>query len=98
MSLNLLHQLQSLRVLMQVIWMLLAVMSSAVAVVYSKHVTRTEFVALQSLEKERDLLNEEWGRLLLEQSTWASPSHVEQQAIKRLHMIVPTADMTVVIK
>jgi cell division protein FtsL len=91
-------QLQSLRVLKPAIWMLLAVMVSAVAVVYSKHATRTEFVALQALEQQRDMLNEEWGRLLLEQSTWASPSHVEQQAIKRLNMIVPTADMTVVIK
>ncbi len=95
---NMRSQLQSLRVLMPVIWVLLAVMTSAVAVVYSKHAARTEFIVLQSLEQERDALNEEWGRLLLEQSTWASPSHVEQQAIKRLHMIVPTADMTVVIK
>ncbi len=91
-------QLQSLRVLNPAIWMLLAVMASAVAVVYSKHVARTEFVVLQSLEQQRDMLNEEWGRLLLEQSTWASPSNVERQAIKRLNMIVPTADMTVVIK
>lgn len=95
---SIVSQLQSLRVLMPVIWMLLAVMTSAVAVVYSKHAGRTEFIALQSLEQERDTLNEGWGRLLLEQSTWASPSHVEQQAINRLHMIVPTADMTVVIK
>ena len=95
---NLRMQLQSLRIFFPVMWVLLAVMVSAVVVVYSKHAARTEFVVLQSLEHERDSLNEEWGRLLLEQSTWASPSHVEQQAIKRLHMIVPTADMTVVVK
>jgi len=35
---------------------------------------------------------------LLEQSTWGSPSRVEQEARQRLQMIVPTADMTVVIK
>ncbi len=95
---NILSQLQVWRVLKPIILMLIAVMGSAVAVVYSKHIARTKFVVLQSLEQERDSLNEEWGRLLLEQSTWASPSHVERQAIKRLHMIVPTADMTVVIK
>ena len=95
---NIRSQLQSLRVFFPVMWVLFAVMGSAVAVVYSKHAARTEFVVLQSLEQDRDALNEEWGRLLLEQSTWASPSHVEQQAIKRLHMIVPTADMTVVVK
>ena len=90
-------QLQSLRLFMPVIWLLLAVMASAVAVIYSKHAGRGEFVVLQKLEQKRDTLNEEWGRLLLEQSTWASPSRVERDAIVRLHMIVPTADMTVVI-
>ncbi len=94
---NIRSQLQSFRVLIPVMWMLLAVMLSAVAVVYSKHTARTEFVVLQALEQKRDSLNEEWGRLLLEQSTWASPNNVEQKALKRLHMIVPTADMTVVI-
>ena len=91
-------QLQSIRIFIPIIWMLVAVMASSVAVIYTKHMTRTKFVVLQSLEQQRDTLNEEWGRLLLEQSTWASPSHVEQQALKRLNMIVPTADMTVVIK
>ena len=91
-------QLQSLQIFMPIIWMIIAVMVSSVAVVYSKHVARTHFVVLQTLERERDSLNEEWGRLLIEESTWASPSYVEQQAIKRLHMIVPTAEMTVVIK
>jgi cell division protein FtsL len=36
--------------------------------------------------------------LLLEQSTWATPGRVEYEAHKRLKMIVPTAEMTVVIK
>ncbi len=74
------------------------VIVSAVGVIYSKHLNRNEFIQLQKLEKQRDRLNEEWGRLLLEQSTWGSPSRVEQQARSRLNMIVPSADMTVVIK
>lgn len=78
--------------------MIVLVIASAVAVVYIKHLSRSEFIQLQQLEKKRDLLNEEWGRLLLEQSTWGSPSRVEQQARIRLQMIVPQADMTVVIK
>lgn len=78
--------------------MVLVVVVSAVAVIYAKHLNRNEFIQLQKLEKERDLLNEEWGRLLLEQSTWGSPSRVDQQARTRLNMIVPKADMTVVIK
>ncbi len=78
--------------------MVTLVIMTAVGVIYSKHLNRNEFIQLQKLEKQRDLLNEEWGRLLLEQSTWGSPSRVEQQARTRLDMIVPSADMTVVIK
>jgi len=78
--------------------MLLLVIGSAIAVVYSKHTGRAEFVVLQKLEYKRDKLNEEWGRLLLEQSTWASPGRVEQQARLRLKMVVPSPEMTVLIK
>lgn len=74
------------------------VIVSSVGVIYSKHMNRNEFIQLQKLERQRDLLNEEWGRLLLEQSTWGSPSRVEQQARTRLDMVVPKADSTVVIK
>jgi cell division protein FtsL len=78
--------------------LVILVIVSAVSVIYAKHLNRNEFIQLQQLEKQRDLLNEEWGRLLLEESTWGSPSRVEQQVRSRLDMIVPKADMTVVIK
>lgn len=90
--------LDQIRVDMPVVLMVLAVLFSAIAVIYTKHIGRSEFVALQKLEQQRDKLNEEWGRLLLEESTWAGPGRVEQQARVRLKMIVPTADMTVVIR
>jgi len=95
---SLLGRLEPLAINYASLVMMIAVIASAMAVVYSKHSSRVEFVALQKLEQQRDALNEEWGRLLLEQSTWASPGRVEQQARMRLKMIVPTADMTVVIK
>ncbi len=78
--------------------MLLAVLVSAISVVYTKHQSRVEFVALQKHEQHRDDLDEEWGRLLLEQSTWASPGRVERQAKIRLDMIIPKAGSTVVLK
>lgn len=89
---------EHIRVDTPLIAMITVVIISAVGVIYSKHLSRNEFIQLQQLEKQRDLLNEEWGRLLLEQSTWGSPNRVEQQASSRLEMIVPKADMTVVIK
>lgn len=95
---NIFNRLESLNIELPLLVMILCVIASAMAVVYSKHIGRTEFVVLQKLEHKRDQLNEEWGRLLLEQSTWASPGLVEKEARSRLHMIVPSADVTVVIK
>lgn len=95
---SLFSKLESLNIQLSVLVLVLLVIVSAVAVIYSKHIGRTEFVVLQKLEHERDQLNDEWGRLLLEQSTWASPGRVEQQARLRLDMVVPSADMTVLIK
>jgi cell division protein FtsL len=90
--------LDAIRIDMPIVLMVLAILASAIVVIYTKHIGRSEFVTLQKLEYHRDHLNEEWGRLLLEESTWAGPGRVEQQARLRLKMIVPTAEMTVVIK
>ena len=44
----------------------MAVVASGVGVVYAKYQTRIEFIALQSLTKEVQGLEEEWGVLRLE--------------------------------
>ena len=67
----------------------LAVASSAVAVVWSKHESRTAFVKLQRLQSERDALDIEWYRLKLEQGTWSSHGRVEQVARANLKMVIP---------
>jgi cell division protein FtsL len=80
------------------ILLIMLLMVTAIGVIYTKHTTRIAFVSLQKLEQYRDALNEEWGKLLLEQSTWATPSRIESQATKRLDMIVPAADSVVMVK
>ncbi len=85
----------------QWLWLLLltiAVLVSAIAVVEVKHESRKHFVALQALEKERDQMNVEWGRLQLEQGTWATHSRVERIAHKRLQMVIPETESIVIIK
>ncbi len=67
----------------------IAVFFSAVKVVIARHDTRRLFVEIQNLEKDRDNLNEEWGRLLLEQSTWATDARIESVSKTVLHMIEP---------
>ena len=78
--------------------LILAVLVSAVGVVETKHESRKRFVALQALEKERDQMNVEWGRLQLEQGTWATHSRVERIAHKRLQMVIPEMESIVIIK
>jgi cell division protein FtsL len=95
---NLKQYLEQIQLNIPLLVMVALVIVSSVGVIYSKHLNRNEFIQLQKLERQRDLLNEEWGRLLLEQSTWGNPSRVEQQASSRLDMVVPKADNTVVIK
>jgi len=67
----------------------LTVFVSALQVVISQHQTRKIFVELQKLEDIRDELDEEWGRLQLEQSTWATDDRIERIARAELNMIDP---------
>ena len=71
---------------------------SAIEVVLAKHDTRKLFNEIQILEKERDSLNEEWGRLQLEQSTWATDAKIESFAIQELDMKIPDINNSVLIK
>jgi cell division protein FtsL len=71
--------------------LLLAVVASGVAVVWARHQDRVAFVELSKLQNQRDALNVEFGRLELEQATWASPSRIEAVARGQLGMISPPA-------
>lgn len=72
--------------------LLIAVVISAVAVVQTRHQHRQLFVQLSELEKERDELNIEFGRMQLEQATWADPARIEGLALNKLGMKYPNAD------
>ena len=67
----------------------LAMLVSAVGVIYSKHQSRMTFIELQRLQAERDRLDIEWGQLKIQQSSSATPGRVEQVAFAELKMITP---------
>jgi cell division protein FtsL len=71
---------------------------SAIAVVFARHEHRQLFIALTGLEKTRDALNIEFGRLQLEQATWAESNRIDQVARDRLGMKFPEGAETVVIR
>jgi cell division protein FtsL len=70
---------------------------SAIGVVFARHEHRQLFIALTKLERSRDELNIEFGRLQLEQATWAESNRIDQVARMRLGMKFPeTSDIVVV--
>ncbi|MGM0594728.1 MAG: cell division protein FtsL [Pseudomonadota bacterium] len=76
----------------------LAVLVSALGVVVSTHESRKLFVELQALEKVRDEMNAQWGRLQLEQSTWATHGRIERVANERLDMVIPPPGAVVIVR
>jgi len=72
--------------------------ATALAVVHARHQHRQLFVQFNKLEKERDELNIEFGRLQLEQATWAESNRIDQVARDRLGMKFPEGAETVVIR
>lgn len=76
----------------------LALMVSAVAVISAVHRNRTQFAELQQLRQQRDKLNVEWGKLQLEESTWATHARIEQVARDKLGMRMPQKIQRVVVK
>ncbi len=66
--------------------MIIALFASGMAIVLSRNEAQNRFVELQQLYKERDELQEEWGRLLLEQATWATHGRIEEIARTKLGM------------
>lgn len=78
--------------------LLVCTVASAIGVVYMRHRHRELFVQLSRLEHERDELNIEFGRLQLEQATWAEANRVDQIARERLGMKFPEAADIVVVR
>ena len=76
-----------LMVLIPVLW--LAVLASAAGAIYVKHRSRELFVELERVNRERDRLEIEWGRLQLEQSAWSTHAFVENVAVSNLNMRTP---------
>ena len=73
-------------------------MLSAIAVVFARHEHRQLFIQLSKLEKARDELNIEFGRLQLEQATWAESNRIDQVARTRLGMVFPESGDIVVVR
>jgi cell division protein FtsL len=85
---------------MKLILMLIGgvVIVSSVQIVWVRHQNRLLSTELQTLQQQREILNEEWGQLQLEQGTWAQYSRIETLAHEQLHMRLPVSQDIVIIR
>jgi len=69
--------------------LLFAVAATSVSIIQTSHHCRQMYAQLQQMQSSQWDMQEQWGRLLLEQSTWAAHHRVEQIARKQLGMQLP---------
>ena len=72
--------------------MALVLVVCALAVIQAQHRSRSYFVELERLKKEARMLEEQWGRLQLEQGTWANPARVDTRARSRVGLVAATQE------
>lgn len=77
------------------VFLLVLCVAAGVGSVSARHETRRLFMELQELAQQRDAHVAEWGRLQLEESTWADSALVDQAARERLGLVVPDRDAIV---
>ncbi|HEX4052601.1 MAG TPA: cell division protein FtsL [Steroidobacteraceae bacterium] len=78
---------QALLLVLPLMWC--AVLGSAAGAIYAKYRARELFMQLTQLRTAREALDDDWGRLQLEQSAWSAYTLVERVASDRLHMSTP---------
>ena len=69
--------------------LVILILVSAIAVIYANYEYRSQFALLQMLQQKQGELEEEWGRLLLEEGVYTRPRYIEKQARTNLGMTMP---------
>ncbi|TRW91437.1 cell division protein FtsL [Candidatus Methylobacter oryzae] len=78
--------------------LILVLLISALAVIYSKYQSRLIFIEIQKQERALDQYEVEWGQLQLELTTLAELNRVEQVARDQLKLIMPLREKIIYIK
>ena len=83
---------------MTLLALLVAVLCSAVSVVYSRHSHRQTYIDLTRLQKQRDEFNVEFRRLQTEQATVSETNRIVGIATQKLDMHFPLETETTVVQ
>jgi cell division protein FtsL len=74
------------------------VVASGVWIVGVEHRSRELFIETEELNRELDRLQTDWGRLQIEQGTYATHSRIEALVRQRLQLTVPGDNQLVVVE
>ncbi|MDX2346135.1 MAG: cell division protein FtsL [Legionella sp.] len=80
------------------IGLLFCVLMSALSVVYVIKLHRVTCGQVQMASQKTHYLQLQWGQLLLEQASLATPARVEQLAKEKLHMVFPSHEKIFVLR
>nr|WP_245635192.1 cell division protein FtsL [Marinobacterium profundum] len=97
-SLRLFSAAELTRPAMVLLVLVVLLVGSAMAVIFSAYQYRILFNQHQNLIANWDELQVEWGQLVLEESAWAANNRIEQVASKRLAMLVPEPGMIEIVR
>lgn len=75
----------------------LAVLTSALSIVYVTNASRSLNASVQQKISEREHLHIQWGQLLLEKSTWIMQARVQRIAEHDLGMVIPNNKAVVIV-
>ncbi|MCH9757177.1 MAG: cell division protein FtsL [Gammaproteobacteria bacterium] len=78
--------------------LLFFVLMSALSVVYVINLHRVTCGQMQIADQRTHHLQLQWGQLLLEQASLATPARVETLAKEKLHMTFPSREQTFVLR
>jgi len=73
------------------------VVATGIGIVLATHQSRQLFAELEALNRERDRLEIDWGRLRLEQSSYATHPRIEQLARDDLGLATPAQERIIVV-
>ncbi len=85
------------RMVVIILTIMICIMGSAFMVVNQVFQYRHDYRSYNKLMREKDDLNAEWGRLLIEQQTFGATAQIGSRAVTQLRMYSPPASQTVVI-
>lgn len=76
----------------------LLVLASALGVILSSHHNRQQLIVLETLQKDKYELEEEWRNLVLEQRSLTEHNKIQASVEKQLNMHRPTPEEEVLVR